>query len=167
MNTPPERLMIPPNGGVPNNPSLPGLVMRAAIDPVEARVREMFHVNGWGGLWTWTVFDYHHWHPDSHEALACICGWADLHLGGPDGPVVRVEAGDVAVLPAGFGHKRAASGGGFAVVGAYPPGQESPEICRADEMDISTALNRITATPLPRTDPLGLGHVRTAWGTES
>ncbi|NND17394.1 MAG: cupin [Silicimonas sp.] len=164
MTTSPERLTTPPNGGIPNNPALPALIFRAAVEPDEASARAKFRMNGWGGLWTWTVFDYHHWHPGSHEALACIRGWADLHLGGPEGSIVRIDAGDVAVLPAGFGHKRAASGDGFAVVGAYPPGQESPEICRADAMDMAAALDRIGKTPLPGTDPLGTGNVLAAWG---
>ena len=150
----PEKLSVPANGGIPNNKDLPALLYRGALAADEETARETFRRNGWGGLWTWSVFDYHHWHPSSHEALACVSGWADLHLGGPGGPVVRVEAGDVAVLPAGFGHKRVSSGDGFAVVGAYPPGQESPDIVRADGMDMDEARERIGATPLPEADPV-------------
>lgn len=165
MNAKPERLAVPSNGGIPNNPRLPALIYRGAVTPDETVARETFRGNGWGGLWTWTVFDHHHWHPDSHEALGCVAGWADLHLGGPDGPVVRLEAGDVAVLPAGFGHKRVASGDGFRVVGAYPPGQESPEILGADAMAIERALARIGAVPLPGGDPVfgADGPLRRVW----
>ena len=154
MTVDPERLSVPANGGIPNNPDLPALLYRAALAAAEAEVRARFAGNGWGVLWSWTVFDYHHWHPASHEALACVAGWADLHLGGPQGPVVRLAAGDVAVLPAGFGHRRVDSGDGFAVVGAYPPGQESPEILRADAMDLGAALARIGGVALPESDPV-------------
>lgn len=161
----PESLTVPPNGGIPNNPRLPALIHRGALAPDETAARDTFRGNGWGGLWTWTIFDHHHWHPDSHEALACITGWADLQLGGPEGPVVRIAAGDVAVLPAGFGHNRVASGDGFAVVGAYPPGQERPEILGADAMEMAPALARIAAVPLPETDPVhgGGGPLRRLW----
>lgn len=165
MKLAPEQIRVPPNGGIPNNPRLPALVTRAVLKPDEAEARAAFARNGWGGLWTWTVFGYHHYHPASHEALACIAGWAELHLGGPDGPTLRLEPGDVAVLPAGFGHKRLASGDGFRVVGAYPPGQESPAIVKAHEIDISEALQRVGTTPLPETDPVNgpAGALRRLW----
>ena len=83
-----RRLPFAPDGAVPNNPDLPALVMDGAISmPGDAEaVRALFQGNGWGGSWIWTVFDYHHFHPDAHEALACLSGWADLVLGGPSQP---------------------------------------------------------------------------------
>lgn len=160
-----ETVRVPGGSGIPNNPDLPAVLARGAAPPDEASVRDAMSANGWGGLWTWTVYDYHHFHPASHEALVCVRGWAEVQLGGPEGPVLRVAPGDVLVLPAGFGHKRIEAGGDFAVVGAYPPGQESPEIVRAGDMDMDEALERIRATPLPDTDPVGGadGALMRAW----
>ena len=150
-----DTLMVPANNGIPNNPHLPALILKAAIDaPSSVTVRALCKANRRGGTWEWTVFDYHHFHPSSHEALICVSGRAVLQLGGDDGQAVEVEKGDALILPAGFGHKLLSSSEGFAVIGAYPPGQENPEILPAGMLDMETALSSIVETPLPETDPL-------------
>jgi uncharacterized protein YjlB len=61
-------------------------------------------------------------------------------------------AGDVLVLPAGTGHRRAADRDGFRVVGAYPPGQEDYDVLReADD----AARRRIAELGAPGADPVG------------
>ncbi|MGN6470940.1 MAG: cupin domain-containing protein, partial [Rhizobiaceae bacterium] len=70
----------------------------------DAAVKALLRENGWGGAWTWQVFDYHHFHPDAFEVLAVARGSATLMLGGPQGEEIDVEAGDVMILPPGFGH---------------------------------------------------------------
>ena len=151
-----ERIFVGPNGGVPNHPRLPALLYPGAVrgDAGTEAVKALCLANGWSGLWDWTVFDFHHFHPASHEALIVVAGRATLELGGPDGAVREVSAGDALILPAGFGHRRAEGSGDFRVVGAYPKGQESPEILRADVRAAETALSSIAATPVPDQDPV-------------
>jgi uncharacterized protein YjlB len=98
------------------------------------------------------VFDFHHFHSTSHEVLAVVAGTATIELGGPQGEAFEVGAGDVLVLPAGTGHRRATARDGFTVVGAYPRGQEAYDLLReADE----AARERIAKLPAPPEDPVG------------
>ncbi len=162
-----ETIFVPENSGIPNNPILPAVVAAKAVgsNVTANEVRATYRRNGWGGTWIYTVFDYHHYHPASHEVLTCVSGSAKLQLGGPEGPVVDVQPGDAIILPAGFGHKRVTSTSGFAVVGAYPQGQESPAIIPAGGLDLDKAHAEIAATALPKTDPLSgpNGPLMTAW----
>ena len=132
------------DGTVPNNPALAALVMRGAIAPGASpeAIAVRLRANGWGGTWVWRVFPYH---PNAHEALAVAAGRAELMLGGPRGERVAVCAGDVVVLPAGTGHRQIEASPDFAVVGAYPPGQEDYETVRAERPHGPATLNTTVA----------------------
>src|SRR5918997_24531 len=110
-----ETWQAPPRDQIPNHPRFPVLVYRgvgaAAAGAGDARA--LFAEHGWGGSWVDGVLDFHHFHSTSHEALAVVAGQATLELGGPQGRAFEVAQGDVLVLPAGTGHRRAASDGGF------------------------------------------------------
>jgi uncharacterized protein YjlB len=144
----------PPGDRIPNHPRFALLVYRgveAASDGIDA-VQMLFRANGWGGSWVDGVFDFHHFHSTSHEVLGVVAGSATLELGGPQGEAFEVAAGDVLVLPAGTGHRRAAASGDFTVVGAYPSGQEDYDLLRACD---DAARERIAALPAPPEDPVG------------
>lgn len=165
-----RRLFFASGATVPNHPDLPALLVAGAVEvPLAPDAMEaLFRANGWGGTWIWSVFDYHHFHPDAHEALGCVAGWADLVLGGPSGEALRVTAGDVVILPAGTGHCLTASGDGFRVCGAYPPGQEGFSTVRADDAapPDAKALDALRRVPLPESDPVfgPYGPLLDAWG---
>jgi uncharacterized protein YjlB len=142
-----ETWNAPPGDRIPNHPRFPVLIYHE----VEA-APELFAQHGWGGSWVNGVFDFHHFHSTSHEVLAVISGSATLELGGPQGEACDVAAGDVLVLPAGTGHRRARADGDFRVVGAYPAGQEDYDLLReADD----AARERIAALAAPPEDPVG------------
>ena len=118
--------------------------------------RNLFAEHGWGGSWVASVFDFHHFHSTSHEVLAVVAGSATLELGGPQGEAFEVAAGDVLVLPAGTGHRRATARDGFTVVGAYPAGEEDYDLLRGDDpAEVEAARERIAALPSPPQDPVG------------
>jgi uncharacterized protein YjlB len=155
-----EIWVAPPGDVIPNG-RFPVLIYHG-VEVSEAR--ELFASNGWGGSWVDGVFDFHHFHSTSHEVLGVVAGDATIELGGPQGEAFDVEAGDVIVLPAGTGHRRAAANREFTVVGAYPRGQEDYDLLReADD----AARERIAALGPPPSDPVGgEGVARWAAGGE-
>lgn len=151
----PETLILNPNGWVPNNATKPVLIYRGVVNTEGDAARtaeEMFAGNGWPPEWRAGVYDYHHYHTTTHEALAVVRGSGTVILGGPDGAEVKVRAGDVLVLPVGTGHCCPASSDDFLVVGAYPPHVEWDNLREAPTQEM---LARIANLPFPKSDPVG------------
>src|SRR3979409_2662633 len=113
------------DGIVPNNP-MPFLGYKGAIDVYNERpektIERLFGANGWGEMWRNGVYDYLHYHATVHEALGVARGHARVKFGGIRGKDIEIAAGDVAVLPAGTGHRCLSASKDFCVIGAYPPG---------------------------------------------
>jgi len=133
---------------IPNS-NLPALLYRAVI-PAGAskkadRFRKEFRRNGWSGLWTDTIYDYTHFHSNAHEVLGIAEGKVRVRLGGDEGRIVRLKAGDMLVLPAGVGHKRVGDDEGLKVIGAYPRGQT--------KFDMKRKGRAIPKVPMPKSDP--------------
>jgi len=151
-----ETYVFQDDGLIPNN-TLPLIVRRGAVppsasDPAKA-FEATFRKNGWTNSWRNGIFDYHHYHPDSHEVLGIAAGSATVRFGGENGETVAVTAGDVVVIPAGVGHALIGSGDTLLVVGAYPEGRDHG-ILRDDPHAIAGARKRIALVPLPDADPV-------------
>lgn len=112
-----------------------------------------FAANHWTNSWRWGVYDFHHYHSNTHEVLGVFRGWALLHLGGEKGEKVKVQAGDVIIIPAGVGHKCLQAGQGFEVVGAYPNGLQ-PDMNKGHAGERPGVDKNIAAVSFPLTDPL-------------
>ncbi len=87
----------------------------------------------------------------AHEVLGCFAGRATLTIGGPGGQTIEITAGDALMLPAGTGHKCEAASDDFAVVGAYPAGQDW-DVVTTPADDATRA--RIAAVSVPDRDPV-------------
>ncbi|ABD86528.1 cupin domain-containing protein [Rhodopseudomonas palustris] len=144
------------DGLVPNN-ALPLVVYKRAIevprtDPARS-IEELFGRNGWGQLWRDGVFDFQHYHATVHEALGVARGHALVLFGGERGEAVQLGIGDVAILPAGTGHKSLFASHDFQVVGAYPPG-DTMQVTRPTPDSYRRALQTIPQVPVPASDPV-------------
>jgi uncharacterized protein YjlB len=148
------------DGAVPNHPAWPMLVYKAALDLADSRdpegeIETLFAGNGWGhGQWRNGIYPFGHYHSKIHEVLGIARGHATVCFGGAHGAVLDLEAGDVAVLPAGTGHQRLSGDAGLVVIGSYPP-QGTYDLCRADNpADRQAALKTIRAVAKPAGDPV-------------
>ena len=154
----PLALMFADDGSIPNNPRLPLLVYRGAIDltgtPDPERVVERaFADHGWGDMWRNGIYPYVHYHSMIHEALGIARGSAKLRLGGNKGRTVMASAGDVVVVPAGVGHECLTASSTFLVVGAYPPTGTYNE-CRGSFQEHDRAIAFIRRVGTPKQHPL-------------
>ena len=154
------------DGIVPNHPRWPLIVHRSAVrftrgfDPATI-IDSLFESNGWGRSWRDSIYDFIHYHSQTHEALGVARGHAVVEFGGIKGKRLKLAAGDIAILPAGTGHRLIEASRNFLVVGAYPPAGTYDEC--TDTRDLPEAKKRIAKVRKPSRDPV---HGRQA-GTAS
>jgi uncharacterized protein YjlB len=146
------------NGIIPNNPLLPLIVYRTPVrlegdfDPA-ALFEELFEANGWEDGWRDGIYDFTHYHSQTHEVLGIARGSAKVRFGGANGRLLFVKAGDVIVIPAGVSHRRITPSDDLLVVGAYPAAGKYNEYRESrDEHD--RALPEIAHVPVPKKDPV-------------
>ena len=97
------------------------------------------------------------------KVLGIARGCGRVQFGGNRGRTVSLKAGDVAILPAGTGHKGISVSADFLVIGAYPP-SGIYDVCRTSE-DHERAVKTIPKVGRPRKDPVfgGRGPLLKAW----
>ncbi|MGN6590479.1 MAG: cupin [Sphingomicrobium sp.] len=146
-------------GIVRKNPRGPLVVYRGAVDLKKRNgfdpgtvVDALFGQNGWGRSWRDTIYDFVHYHSQIHEAMGVARGSALIEFGGVKGRRLRLKAGDVAIVPAGTGHRLIKSSRDFLVAGAYPPKGTNDE-CTDTRMH-AKAKKGIAKTAKPTSDPV-------------
>jgi uncharacterized protein YjlB len=154
----PESFSFVDDGSIPNNPKLPFLIYRGAIDlkgnpDPENVIERIFAANRWGEMWRNGVYPYVHYHSMIHEAMGLARGRAKVRFGGKGGREIDLFAGDVCVLPAGTGHQGLWASPDLMVIGAYPPTGKY-DLCRGSKADHARAIATIAEVPLPTTDPV-------------
>jgi uncharacterized protein YjlB len=151
-------LMFSDDGSVPNNPRLPFVLYRHAIDlsgtpDPEAVIEKTFARHSWGDMWRNGIYPYVHYHSMIHEALGIARGKAKVRFGGERGEVIELSPGDAMILPAGTGHQGLWSSADLCVIGAYPKSGKY-DLCRGSKAEHAKALVSIPAVPLPDSDPV-------------
>jgi len=153
----PNAIHFSDDGIVPNHPRWPLLVYRGAVkfsnryDPASI-IDTLFEANGWGRSWRDTIYDFVHYHSQVHEVLGVARGHASVEFGGVKGRRLSLRAGDIAILPAGTGHRLIEASRNFLVVGAYPSTGRYDEC--TDSRDRVEAAKRIAKVPKPTHDPV-------------
>jgi len=153
----PQTYWFRDDGLIPNHPKWPLIFYKSAIrlpkslDPA-AVFEELFASNGWVDSWRDGIYDYVHYHSRIHEVLGIARGSAKAQFGGPEGRILILKQGDVAILPAGTGHQCLKADEDFLVVGAYPPSGTYDECTSLD--DRKKALRTIRRVARPRKDPV-------------
>jgi uncharacterized protein YjlB len=162
----PELLYFKDDGIVPNS-KYPLLLYKNVFtqrgDEGAVWLEQKFLSNNWHNSWRNGVFTFQHYHSIAHEVLGIYSGEVNVLLGGDNGKLVKVTAGDIIVIPAGVGHKNLGDKD-LGVVGAYPNGMPV-DVLRAKPGDRPQADKNIAAVPFPDTDPLkgNSDGLRTIW----
>src|ERR1700760_1602540 len=102
-----RRIFLDRDDWIPNNPRLPVLVYRNAVDhddaDIGAALARLFTRNGWRMAERASIHRDYHYHATAHEVIGVAAGSAILGVGGPHSVRMAVDASDVIVLPAGTG----------------------------------------------------------------
>ena len=142
------------DGNIPNSP-YPVLIYKNAFqttgDAAATWLEKTFAANNWTNSWRNGIYPYHHYHSTSHEVLGVYSGHATVQLGGEQGVRIRIEPGDIIVIPAGVGHKNLKSHN-LGIVGAYPEGRDW-DVNTGKPGERPRADKNIAALPIPKTDP--------------
>ena len=152
-------------GAFPNNPKLPALhYPRVTDQPQPQKIKDLFESHDWRNSWINGIYDYHHYHSNTHEVLGISAGEATVMLGGDGGEEIKLKAGDVLIIPAGVAHKCLHSSRHFKCVGAYPRGSDY-DMNYGKEEEKEQAKKNIDRVPLPKTDPVfgAKGPMMDAW----
>lgn len=147
---------VPDNGIFPNS-RYPVLIYKKAVAipflfPARA-IKHLFRENGWTNNWVAGIFDFNHYHSNTHEAIGVIRGKTMLQLGGDNGVRLQIEAGDIIIIPAGVAHKNLGRAKDIECVGGYPGGVSYDMNFGHDGERPGTDKN-IAAVPIPGSDPL-------------
>jgi uncharacterized protein YjlB len=165
----PETYLFAEDGSIPNNPRLPLVVYRGAVDlkgtaDPDAVIEKTFLANGWGDLWRNGIYPEMQYHSSIHEVMGLARGRAKARFGGASGREIELFSGDVVVVPAGTGHQGLWASPDLVVIGCYPRTGRY-DLCLGSRAEYTKALVAIPQVPLPDSDPVfGLnGPLQQLW----
>jgi uncharacterized protein YjlB len=113
-----------------------------------------FKKNNWLNNWRDIVLPYDHFHSNTHEVLGLGRGNVSLKIGGANGQVFHLSAGDVVIIPAGVGHYSVSEHTNYQMVGGYPNGLEWDLKTGLELGERTQILLAISAVEMPGKDPI-------------
>jgi len=123
---PPKELIhdiIVPQGYFPNNSRFPLVIYKEVFNfsnPSLEGVQQLLANNHWLNSWVDSIYDFHHYHSNTHETLVIVEGRCTVQIGGDKGKKYAIGKNDVIIFPAGVSHKNVGSSSDFKCIGAYP-----------------------------------------------
>jgi uncharacterized protein YjlB len=154
----PETYLFADDGSIPNNPRLPLLIYRDAIDlkgtaDPDLVIEKTFLANGWCDLWRNGIYSEPQYHSSIHEAMGLARGRARVRFGGSTGRDIELYSGDVVVVPAGTGHQGLWTSPDLVVIGCYTRTGRY-DLCLGSKAEYAKAIAAIPNVPIPDTDPV-------------
>jgi uncharacterized protein YjlB len=153
----PKTLLLKDDGVFPNNEKFPVLIYFKVFTLCgkggKNIVRKIFQEHDWTNSWDNGIFDYHHYHSNTHEVLGIYSGSATVQLGGEAGEIIELASGDVILIPAGVAHKKLNASEDFKCVGAYDKGKKY-DIKKGEPGERPEADENIAGVEFPGMDPV-------------
>jgi uncharacterized protein YjlB len=151
-----EKIYCQDNGVFPNS-RLPVLLYKKAMNIPHLlgskKIKDFFSKNNWSNAWDDGIFTYNHYHSITHEVLGIYKGHTMLLLGGENGHQIKIEKGDVLIIPAGVAHKNLGHEHDIGCIGAYPEGKDY-DINYGRPGERPGTDHNIALIPIPDKDPL-------------
>ena len=152
-----HKYLIKPNGPFPNNESLQvlhyiNILNVPRLFPAYV-IKRLFAKNGWTNNWKGGIYEYDHYHSNTHEAMAVIKGATTLLLGGRGGKKLVISRGDVIIIPAGVAHCTLRKENDVVCIGGYPQGKDF-DMKYGHPGERPQADHNIAALGIPQMDPV-------------
>ena len=115
--------------------------------------RILFKKNNWSNNWLDIIQGRDHYHSATHEVLGICKGEVRLKIGGLQGKIFHLKAGDAIIIPAGVGHFSVGNATDYLVAGGYPDGNNWDMIYNEPEK-YEAAKQHIRLLPIPALHPV-------------
>lgn len=143
------------DGIIPNH-TFPVIVHSQCVDLEDCSdwLETTFKKNSWLNNWRDIVLPYDHFHSNTHEVLGLGWGSVSLKIGGANGQVFHLSAGDVVIIPVGVGHYSISEHSNYQMVGGYPNGQAWDLKTGLEPGERAQILKSISTVEMPEKDPI-------------
>lgn len=128
------------------------------------RVRALFQKHHWTNNWRSGIYTFPHYHSNTHEVMGVISGQTIIRVGGDNGVKIRIEKGDVVLIPAGVAHQNLRGEKDVICIGGYPQGKDY-DMNYGKKEERPAADEKIAKVKVPGFDPVNGkgGSVHAIW----